>query len=171
MLGADEQEFGDFVATAGPRLLKAARLLTGDWHTGEDLVQATLTKIYLRWDRAAEWETPHAYARKVMVNLYCTWRRRRWHREVTHSEPSAAGTTRDLADAVVVADALGRALSGLDVRQRTVIVLRYFEDLPVTQVAELLNCRPGTVTSLASRGLAQLRRDASLQPSTDVEGR
>ncbi len=168
-MDAEEREFGEFVAVAGPGLLKTARLLTGDWYTGEDLVQTTLAKVYLRWDRFPDWESPQAYARKVMVNTYCTWHRRRWRGELAHPDPAAVEPVGDVADAVVAADALRRALAGLSRRERAVIVLRYFEDLPVAQIADLLGCPPGTVSSLVSRGLAQLRLDASRWRSAEVE--
>jgi hypothetical protein len=79
---ANEAEFADFARTAYRSLLRTARPLTGGPHAAEDLVQAALVRVYLRWERASTWESPHAYTRKVVVNLYATWRRRRRHTEV-----------------------------------------------------------------------------------------
>jgi RNA polymerase sigma factor (sigma-70 family) len=61
---------------------------------------------------------------------------------------------------------LRRALAGLTTRQRAVLVLRYWEDLPEYEVAELLGCSVGTVKSTASRALAHLR--ARLTAQTDL---
>jgi RNA polymerase sigma-70 factor (sigma-E family) len=170
-VGAIDDEFREFVAATGPALLKTARLLTGDWHLGEDLLQATFAKVYRHWGRAGQWDSPLAYTRTAMVNTYCTWRRRRWHREVAHSSPGEHTAAQDVAEEVAAADALGRALMTLGRRERAVVVLRYFEDLSVAQTAEVLNCRPGTVTSLASRALGRLRQDACLGRTRELEGR
>jgi len=176
---AADREFGEYVALATGRLLGTARLLTGDWHLGEDLLQVSFAKVYARWGHRGEWESPLAYTRRVMVNTYCSWRRRRWHGEILPAVPVGAAestldstaATADLADGVVDADTLNRALRRLGRRQRTVVVLRYYEDLSVAQTAEFLGCRPGTVTSLATRALAQLRRDTQLRDRNEVEAR
>ena len=72
---ADEAAFRAFVEANGAALLHAARLLTGDHHRGEDLVQTALTRVYLKWDRI---DAPLAYARKAMVTAHIDSTRRRW---------------------------------------------------------------------------------------------
>ena len=72
---ADDAAFRAFVETNGAALLHAARLLTGDHHRGEDLVQTALTRVYLKWDRI---DTPLAYARKALVTAHIDSTRRRW---------------------------------------------------------------------------------------------
>lgn len=120
-----EETFAEFVAAAGLPLLRTARLLTGDWHLGQDLVQVTLAKVYDRWARAGRYDAPIGYAHKVMVTTYCTWRRRRWHHELPHAAlPDAGGG--DAAEAVAATDLLERALLSLPRRQRAVLVLRYY---------------------------------------------
>ncbi|MCJ0873540.1 SigE family RNA polymerase sigma factor [Streptomyces sp. AP-93] len=156
-------------------MLRTARLLTGDWHLGQDLVQVTLAKVYDRWARAGRYDAPVGYAHKVMVTTYCTWRRRRWHHELPHAAlPDSAGGPgtpggpgglgADAAEAVAASDLLERALLGLPRRQRAVLVLRYYEDLAVEQTAEILGCPNGTVTSLAARALTRLRSHPDLWP-------
>ncbi|MGX6607699.1 SigE family RNA polymerase sigma factor [Micromonosporaceae bacterium Da 78-11] len=164
-MGAAGEDFAEFVTAARTPLLKTARLLTGDWHLGQDLLQATLTKVYLRWGQADRWESPLAYTRAVMVNTYCSWYRRRWRHEVPHGTlPETLDTRGDPADAVAVGDGLTRALLELPRRHRAVLVLRYYEDLTVQQTATVLGCPPGTVTSLSARALARLRTSPGLRP-------
>ena len=76
----------------------------------------------------------------------------------------------DQADAVAERDFLLRALAGLPPRQRTVLVLRYYNDLSEAEIAGVLGCSVGTVKSQASRGLARLREVAVPMPSRP-EGR
>jgi RNA polymerase sigma-70 factor (sigma-E family) len=157
-----DAEFADFVAGAHASLLRTARLLTGDRHTAEDLVQAALVRVYLRWGRSAGWNSPQAYARKVVVNLYATWRRRRWHTEVVRPEGDTGSDGHDMAGSAEARLELGRALAALPRPQRAVVVLRFYEDLSVEQTAELLGCSPGTVKSRTNRALERLRAAGAL---------
>ncbi|WP_327253383.1 SigE family RNA polymerase sigma factor [Streptomyces sp. NBC_01244] len=169
-----EETFAEFVAMQGLPLLRTARLLTGDWHLGQDLVQVTLAKVYDRWARAGRYDAPVGYAHKVMVTTYCTWRRRRWHHELPHAAlPDAAGgsgsgSAEPTAEAVAASDLLERALLGLPRRQRAVLVLRYYHDLTVEQTAEILGCPNGTVTSLTARALTRLRSHPDLWPGDGI---
>lgn len=159
---ARDLEFADFVTAAHTSLLRTARLLTGDPHTAEDLVQAALVRVYLHWGRSAGWDSPQAYARKVVVNLYATWRRRRWHTEVVRPEKDSAPDGHDMAGSAEARLELGRALAALPRAQRAVVVLRFYEDLSVEQTAELLGCSPGTVKSRTNRALERLRATGAL---------
>ncbi|MEY9836283.1 SigE family RNA polymerase sigma factor [Streptacidiphilus sp. EB103A] len=168
---ARDAEFAEFAAGAYPSLLRTARLLTGDRHAAEDLVQAALVRVYVRWSRAASWEAPRAYARKTLVNLYATWRRRRWHTEVLKAEPAGQAGRDDTADQVVARHELGRALADLPRAQRVVLVLRFYEDLSVEQTADLLGCSTGTVKSRTSRALQHLRSTDALANYAGRTGR
>jgi RNA polymerase sigma-70 factor (sigma-E family) len=149
------ESFGEFVAVALPGLLRFGHVLTGDPKQAEDLVQEALARSLRRW-RSVRCDDATAYVRKVMVNLNIN-RWRQWDARVqlgavpeNCTEDLALRRTDDW-------DLLRRALRSLPVRQRTVLVLRYYEDLPEASIAELMRCRPGTVKSLAARGLAALR--------------
>jgi RNA polymerase sigma-70 factor (sigma-E family) len=166
-----EDDFGEFVAAASLPLLRTARLLTGDWHLGQDLLQLTLAKVYVRWNQVDRWESPLGYARKVMVNTYCTWYRRRWRYELPRDVLPDAADRRDPADEVAATDELARALLALPRRHRAVVILRFYDDLSVDQTAAVLGCPPGTVTSLSARALAKLRADPDLRAGNMVEGR
>ncbi len=158
----DEEAFRSFVQTNGPALLHTARLLTGDHHRAEDLVQATLTKIYLKWERL---EQPLAYARRALVTAQIDSSRRRWWGErptETLPESAAADPSTTLDDR----DQLRRLLAGLNARERAVIVLRYYCDLSEQQTAEVLGVPVGTVKSSGSRALARLRVHAARDSGT-----
>ena len=148
-------DFRDFVERQWAPLLRTAYLLTGDRGHAEDLVQAVLEKTHRRWDRVSTMDAPVAYVRKAMVNTATSWRRRRRVSEV----PLLAGDG-PASDPYSRIDQRQQVLAGLrrlPPRMRTVLVLRYFEDLSEADVADALGCSVGSVKSQASRGLDRLR--------------
>ncbi|WP_128381790.1 SigE family RNA polymerase sigma factor [Streptomyces cavernae] len=158
-------DFEEFVTARGPRLLRAAWLLTGDAHLAEDLVQTVLAKMWPKWPRIAE-ENPEAYARKALVNTFSSWWQRRWRGEVPHGELPEFATS-DVFAEVDLQHSLAAAVRALPTRQRAVVVLRYFEDLSIEETAKMLGCRPGTVKSQATKALHALRGVPALK--TEVE--
>ena len=151
-----EPGFEEFVAARGPRLLRVAWLLTGDAHLAEDLLQTVLAKVWPKWHRLAD-ENPEAYVRKALVHPHASWWRRRWRGEVPHGDlPDRAGPGDPFAE-VDLEQALAETIRALPVRQRSVVVLRYFEDLSVTETAAVLGCSEGTVKSQAAKALRTLR--------------
>ncbi|MBE7190009.1 SigE family RNA polymerase sigma factor [Jatrophihabitans endophyticus] len=152
----DEAEFRAFVEVNGATLLHAARLLTGDHHRGEDLVQTALTKVYLKWDRV---DAPLSYARRALVNAHIDQTRRRWWGErPTETVPESASGADDV-DASDQRDQLRRLLAGLAPRERSVVVMRYYCDLSEQDTARTLGIPVGTVKSSCARALARLRVD------------
>jgi RNA polymerase sigma-70 factor (sigma-E family) len=166
--GAGGHDFEAWMHTRQHKLLRTAYLLTGDVHTAEDLVQTTLAKVYLAWDRVSSASSIDAYARKMLVNEHSSMWRRLWrHREVvsdtsTHDVPVAANEYDG------VSDALWEAVSALPARQRAVVVLRYYEQLSEKEAAEALGVSPGTIKSQSSRALDTLR--TRLGDRTDLAG-
>ena len=152
-------DFDDFVATRSGRLLRTAYLLTRDHGLAEDLLQTALTKAWFAWSRIDG--DPEPYVRKVVVNTYSSWWRRRWRGEQPAEDLPEAGQA-DHADGSAGAHDLWSALGRLPRRQRAVVVLRYFEDLTEAQTAHVLECSVGTVKSQASKALAKLRVDPAL---------
>lgn len=153
--------FDSFVIARGSALHHAAWLLTGDAHHSEDLVQTALSKTYFRY---ASFENDRHFEAYVRTTLYRTfvswWRRRSWRSELPSAAPSDLPDTA-IADSAVRQD-VRMAISDLPRLQRAVLVLRYFEDRPTKEVAELLRMPEGTVRSHASRGLAALRQSPHL---------
>jgi len=164
-----EQSFAAFVRHSGTRYLKVAVLLTGDWHAAEDLVQASLIKLYQAWpDVDQDGGNPDAYLRRIIVNTQRSWWRARWRQETPVAELPEGKAHGDNADQRALAVSVRQALQELPRRQRAVLVLRYFEDLPEAEVASLLGCSAGTVKTHTHRGLRALRaRLGDRWPTTD----
>jgi len=162
---ADEvrrEVFDEFARARMPELLRFGHALTGSPHAAADLVQDALERTMLAWARVENQGDPEGYVRRIMVNRNISiWRRHR--RETLVLEiPEDAGRRGAVPSEPVVRDlALWDRIRALPPRQRTVIVLRYYEDMHETQIALTMGCAPGTVKSLASRALSTLRRDAA----------
>ena len=168
MVGSDlgSDSFGEFVAVALPGLLRFGHMLTGDPREAEDLVQEALARSLRRW-RTVRASDAGPYVRRAMVNTHIT-RWRRWDARVRLGTPPDGSAEDPTLRRTDDWDRLRRALAQLPVRQRTVLVLRSYEDLPDARIAELMDCTPGTVRSQASRGLAALR--PLLEPDGVHEG-
>jgi RNA polymerase sigma-70 factor (sigma-E family) len=156
-----EREFDRFAAEVSDPLLRAGHLMTGDAKDAEDLVQETLLRVARRWKRVRFMDHPAAYARRVLVNLvlHDADRRSRQRAELWPQDHAAETADESAARALQEVDDLAEfrwALAQLPARQRAVLVLRYFADLPVAEVADILGCSEGTVTSTASRAAARL---------------
>lgn len=159
---AVDVEFADWMAARQGALVRTAYLLTGSQHAAEDLVQTTLTKLYLAWDRIADREHVDAYARRALVNEHrSTWRRTSRRPEVLSDTPPDSGHEPAVYDGE--REAVWRFVQGLPPRQRAVIVLRYYEDLSEAEIAGLLGISTGTVKSQASRALVALRDRVSVR--------
>ena len=157
-----EGDFSDYVAARSRALLRTAYLLTGDWHRAQDLVQTSLERCWPRWRRVRAGGDPDAYVRRAMLNTFRSDARRRWRGEVPTGEPPEHAQVGDAHAVVELRHALLAAVLGLPPRQRSVLVLRFFDDLTEAQTAAALCCGVGTVKSSASRALAALRADPQL---------
>jgi RNA polymerase sigma-70 factor (sigma-E family) len=147
-----DDPFDHFVLTASARLLRLAFLLVGDRGAAEDLLQDVLERMYVAWPRIAE---PDAYARQALAHRATNrWRHRGRRREVALTDehdvaiPGPEPSQRDT---------LMAALALLTARQRTTVVLRFFEDYTVEQTAAAMSCSVGTVKSQTARALPRLR--------------
>lgn len=151
----------ELVRTHLPGLIRYATVLVGDQHTAADLVQEVLLRAHQRWHRITLTERPDLYLRRMVTNEHLSWRRR-WH--VRTIRPTAddalvdhAGTVGDHAQNHAEEDAMWRRLEQLPPRQRTVLVLRYYEGLADAEIATVIGTSPATVRSHAARALATLR--------------
>jgi RNA polymerase sigma-70 factor (sigma-E family) len=168
---AKVEEFAQFIEARERALQRTAWLLTGDWALAEDLVQTALARSWPRWERIRRRDDPEIYVRRVMVNTWLTWRRRKWRGEHAAADLPEGPVPGDMAAEVAVRMAVQSALGSLPRRQRAVLVLRVFDDLSEAQVAHLLGCPPGTVKSTMSRALAKLRGDPQLAELMEREVR
>lgn len=171
---AKRQELEAFVRAASLPLYRTAYALTWDIGKAEDLVQETFLRLDRHWDRARSVERPLAYARRVLVNLALdrAAKQSRQHLELVGDEAfdhsvdaSAARALRAIEDTAELRDALLQ----LTPRQQAILVLRYLDDLPEAEVAQLLGCSASTVSSTASRAasrLAVLLRERRPPPSS-----
>lgn len=166
MITVRDEEFRSYVLARRAELLRTATLLTaGDGHLAEDLVQSTLTQLYLAWPAFQKAHNPNAYARRALVNALVDEKRRPWRRRERsmpdlpeRPSPEANGSTRG--------DELNQAMRQLPPRMRAALVFRYFHDLSVAETAEALGCTQGTVKSQCARALDRLRK--VLSPTVQV---
>jgi RNA polymerase sigma-70 factor, ECF subfamily len=165
-----DAEFAAFVESRSRSLLSVAILLTGEYQRGEDLMQTALLTAYDNWARLRQPEAASAYVRQIMVTTSISWWRRRWRAEVPTedvAEPSRPVPGLDSTQLVDGRTEMWPHIRALPPRQRAVLVLRYYEDLPVARIAELLGCTPGTVKSQTHKALATLR--ARLEAAEQAE--
>lgn len=168
MQSRDTVELEAFLAERGAPLLRTAKLLTGSREAGEDLLQAALER-FLRHRHKIDGD-PEGYLRRTLYNLAADgWRRRGTKiAGLRKLRAAAIGGGPAGTEIVDLRDALIRLLLRLPARQRTVIVLRYWEGHSEAEVAELLGCSVGNVKSAASRGMARLR-ELSGEPAVGAQ--
>ncbi|MEU7823654.1 SigE family RNA polymerase sigma factor [Catellatospora sp. NPDC049111] len=153
-----EREFREYVAVRQGALYRVAYLLTGHHQDAEDLLQVALTKLALHWPRVHRSGSPDAYVRKILYRQHISvWRVSRNRREYATELVPERGAVEDPAGETVLKLALARVLGELTRRQRAVVVLRYYEDLPEAEVAALMGTSIGTVRSQVHRTLTRLR--------------
>jgi len=162
-----DAEFAEYVGGRLPSLRRLAFLLCHDWHRADDLVQASITKLYVHWHSARKAASLDAYVRTIIVREFLHERRSAWARRVMLGSllPDQPAAYLD-ADAAID---LRAAIAVLPTRQRAVLVLRYYCDLDVEQSAEVLGCSPGTVKSQTARALASLRRQLTAMATTQQQ--
>lgn len=169
----EQQVFAHFVATRGPGLVRLARGLLSDPHHAEDVVQDVLAKALVQWGRVSAADDIDAYVRRMVVNACTSWFRRAVRRERAHDTATLPDRgLPDFAGGVIDRDRVVNLLRRLPAKQRAVLVLRHFEGLPDSVIAQMLGTSEVTVRSNAHRGLATLRRLVAADGRTDsVAGR
>jgi RNA polymerase sigma-70 factor (sigma-E family) len=150
-----EREYVEYVSGRLSRLHRTAYMLCGDAHRAEDIVQVTLTGLYVNWKQAVRADNLDGYVHRILVRRYLDDRRLRWSRVRLGDPPDVP--TADEQSRLDDRDELLTALRALPKGQRAVVVLRYLSDLSVEQTAEALGRSVGNVKSQCSRGLAALR--------------
>ena len=154
-------EFGEYVARQRPALMRFATILSSQTWLAEDVVSDVLGRAFERWDRISQLAEPHAYVRRMVVNEYLSWHRRRAR---TAPHPDIVFDTAQVEDGTderAEREAMIQRLAQLPPKQRAAVVLRYYVNLSDAEIAEHLGCREVTVRSQISRALAALRLDTS----------
>lgn len=152
-----ERTFERFVREHTDTLYRTAFLLAGNRHDAEDLLQDTLVRLYPKWDRVTAADKPIAYVQRSLANRAVSRFRSPERRAESRWELPERWDASDVAENVAVSRTVWQLLGTLSARQRAALVLRYFHDLPEPEVATALGCRPATVRSLVSRGVAAMR--------------
>ncbi|MFE3942654.1 SigE family RNA polymerase sigma factor [Streptomyces sp. NPDC059118] len=155
MKSAQEDQYLEFVAERAKALYRSAYVLAaGDTHLAEDLVQETLSRVYVHWKRVARADSPAAYAQTILVRTSLTLRRRRSTGErPTGNMPDSAEAGPDAALRLTLLDALGQ----LPPRDRAVLLLRYWEDRSIEETARMLKLSSSAVRSQGTRALNRVR--------------
>jgi RNA polymerase sigma-70 factor (sigma-E family) len=149
-----DRGFREFFDAEFEPLRRLAYLLTGNWSEAEDLAQEAMVRVYRAWSRIVERERPAAYARAVLINRHRSLLRRarvEARHAVARSSPAVVPELSD--DQVVV----WNALAELPPRERAALVLRFYEDMPLSEIAAVLDVPVGTVKSMTHRALGRLR--------------
>ncbi len=160
-------DFEAFARANLPRLLRYAVMLTGERELAQDLVQDVMVKAHRHWDKVSGAEHPERYVTRMVTHAFLSWRRRWSVRHIQHvAELPERSSGEDFAAGIAAREEMWQRLAKLPARQRAVLVLRYYERLSDAEIAELLECKPGTVRGYAHRALATLRLDITgeLQP-------
>ncbi len=174
---AKDDEFTAYLHARQPSLLRTAYLLTGDRNHAEDILQTSLAKLYLAWDKVRDRDSVDAYVRRIMVNENNSMWRRGWKKRefATEVEVLNSGVDREVRDDYDEGtnDALWQVVQSLPPKARAVVVLRYYEQLSEAETADVLGISVGTVKSQCSRALAALRDrvPADLNPRHREEDR
>jgi RNA polymerase sigma-70 factor (sigma-E family) len=163
-------DFEEYVQDHAFQLARLAAVVCCDRGAGEDVVQEVLIRAHDRWPKIQDLSYPHAYIRRMVINEATSWRRR-----LSRVEPRA-DVGLDLVAPVQAGqfenrDQLRTEIAKLSPKVRAALVLRYFEDLPDADIAELLSCRAVTVRGYIHRGLAALRIELAPNPGPRAEAR
>ncbi len=158
MTGTRDAEFSAYFTARRDPVRRLAYLLTGDWHKADDLAQTAFLKLYGSWDKVRERAAMDGYVRSCLVRSVVDESRRPWRRErVTEVLPHEVDHSPEFTELLVDREVFRQALAAVPPKQRTVLVLRYYEGLDVAGVAAVMGISVGTVKSQTARGLAALR--------------
>jgi len=166
-----DDTLADLVRAHSGAWVRVAYQLTHEPAAAHDVVQEALISVCRNWRRrGVVVDHPSAYVRRAIVNEFLRRERARRPDDLIAAAPDQPALSKQMDDAIADHDRMWRALGKLPARQRAVLVLRYYEDLPDPQIADVLGCRRATVRSLAARGLAALRPLIGSEKTDVMEG-
>jgi RNA polymerase sigma-70 factor (ECF subfamily) len=165
-----DQALGDLVLQRGHQLTSYAYLYTGDVAAAQDLVQEALIKVFLRTRQGFVPDVAEAYVRRTITGLYIDGFRRRKRWAVLRPMVASADDADELELATAARIDLRAALATLAPQERAVVVLRFYEDLTVAEVADRMQLAPGTVKRYLSNAMHKLESrlgPVALEPDDD----
>ena len=151
--------FEDFAADRYARMLRLSYVLCGNTRDAEDVTHDAMIRIRRHWSRVSRSTNPSAYANRVLINLFLSNRKRRVVGPVTSLDGD--GIEHEVVDPISLlddVDAVRAAICQLPARQRTAIVLRYYEQLDTDEISDAMGISQSSVRSAVSRGMDQLFR-------------
>jgi RNA polymerase sigma-70 factor (sigma-E family) len=162
-------DYESFVRAHLPRLLRYATMLTGEREQAADLVQDVLVKAYRRWSQISDTDHPDRYVWRMVTNSYLSWRHSKAARLVAAGEVPDEGRPDDFTSDHALREDMWQRLARLPRRQRAVVVLRYYEQLADSEIADLLGCAQSTVRAHAHKALTTLRNGLAIEQLADAK--
>jgi RNA polymerase sigma factor (sigma-70 family) len=164
-----ESEFAAFCVEEHPRLVGALSLYCGDRAVAEELAQDALSRACRDWSKIRHLGSPGAWTHRVAINLANSYFRRaaaemRAKQRLQGEEIARTESSLDPATSLDIR----KAVASLPRRQRTALILRYYVDLPVSEVAKAMDCPEGTVKTLTRKSIASLRQSLPLLELKEV---
>lgn len=158
------ESFEQYVRARGRELVRFAAAVTADPVVADDVVQSVLERVHRNWDRIGQMVAVDAYVRRAIVNETVSWHRR-MSRLVLRPTPLDGPAAGDHPEEHAVRSDLAEQVAGLPARQRAAVVMRFWGDLPDSEIASALGCRPATVRGYVARALRTLRIEMSEENS------
>jgi len=160
-----ERELVEFCESEYPRLVGAISLYCGERGLAEEFAQEALARLCRDWHKVGRMDAPRAWLHRVAVNIAHSHFRRvvAERRMRTRTQERASIHTERPEDVDV-----RRAVAALPERHKTALVLRYFLDMTVNEVAQVMQCPESTVKSLTRRALQRLSSSPELQQFEEV---
>lgn len=147
------------------RVVRVAYLMVGDEEDAADLAQDAFCLAWRKWHLVSRLEHPEVWIQVAVTKLALNWRRKRRLRRRLAAEPPGLSSEPRMRDPELLV-----ALKELPEAQRAVVVLRYYVDLSVDEVARRLGKKPGTVRALSHQALTKLRNlHMGSEVSTDAQ--
>jgi RNA polymerase sigma-70 factor (sigma-E family) len=161
-------DYDDFARAQLPRLLRYATMLTGEREQAADLVQDVLVKVYRHWSRISSADHPDRYVLRMVTNGYLSWRHSWSARVIASGDLPDEARPDDFVSDHAAREDMWQRLARLPKRQRAVVVLRYYEQLPDPEIAGLLGCAQATVRAHAHKALAALRNGLAIEQMAEA---
>ena len=158
----DQDSFRALMERYRPTLVKTSYLTTRDSEAAQDVVQETLVRVW----RGLPSYKPRGSFRAWLIKILMNQARRQYRRKLTPTVPLAAAAEMpsnsespdDAAQRQEQHEQVREALELLTNDHREVVILRYFSELTVPEIAQALSCREGTVKSRLSRAQSHLKQ-------------